>query len=180
VRPAVREQVESLGAKFIELDLETGDAEDSGGYAKEMDEEFYRKQREMMSRVLAESDVVITTAAVPGRKAPVLITEDMVKGMPPGSVIVDLAAEQGGNCALTRAGETVVSGGVQILGPVNIPATLPHNASTLFSKNVTSFFLALVKSNCLHARCGDEIATSSLLTAEGDLVHEKVKEALYG
>jgi NAD(P) transhydrogenase subunit alpha len=176
----VREQVESLGAKFVELDLQTEGAEDSGGYAREMDENFYRKQREMMGRVLAESDVVITTAAVPGKKAPVLITEEMVEGMRPGSVIVDIAAEHGGNCAMTRPGETIVAHDVKILGPVNVPSSLPYNASQLYSRNITSFFLTLAQGNCLDVRCQDEIATHSLLTAEGELVHEKVREALYG
>ncbi len=121
VRPAVKEQVESLGGKFVELELETDTAEDAGGYAKELGEDFYTKQREMMLSVIAGSDVVITTAAIPGKKAPILVTTEMVKGMHPGSVIVDLAAERGGNCELTKAGETVVEGGVKIIGPVNIP-----------------------------------------------------------
>ncbi|MEE9555505.1 MAG: NAD(P) transhydrogenase subunit alpha, partial [candidate division Zixibacteria bacterium] len=123
VRPAVKEQVESLGGKFVEIELDTGDSETKGGYAKEMGEEVLRKQREMMFKVVADSDVVITTAAVPGRKAPVLVTADMVKGMKPGSVVIDLAAERGGNCELTRAGETVDEGGVKIIGPVNLPST---------------------------------------------------------
>jgi NAD(P) transhydrogenase subunit alpha len=180
VRPAVRDQVESLGAKFVELDLETGEAEDTGGYARKMDERFYEKQREMMSRVLAESDVVITTAAVPGSRAPVLITDSMVAGMQHGSVIVDLAAESGGNCELTSPGETVTAHGVKIIGPVNLPASMPFNASQLYSKNIASFFQVLAEESCLDVRCPDEIATSSLLTFDGELVHTKVKETLYG
>jgi NAD(P) transhydrogenase subunit alpha len=130
VRPAVKEQVESLGGKFVELELETETSEDAGGYAKELGEEFYRKQREMMLSVVAASDVVITTAAIPGKKAPILVTAEMVKGMHPGSVIVDLAAERGGNCELTRVGETVVEGGVKIIGPGNIPTTVPYHGES--------------------------------------------------
>ncbi|HHQ49554.1 MAG TPA: Re/Si-specific NAD(P)(+) transhydrogenase subunit alpha, partial [Acidobacteria bacterium] len=133
VRPAVREQVESLGGKFVELELETEEAEDAGGYAKELGEDFYRKQREMMLRVVAGSHVVITTAAIPGKKAPILVTREMVEGMEPGSVIVDLAAERGGNCELTVPGETVVESGVTILGPLNIPSTVPYHASQMYS-----------------------------------------------
>jgi NAD(P) transhydrogenase subunit alpha len=139
IRPAVKEQVESLGAKFLVLELETEEAETSGGYAKAMDEEFYRRQREMMKQVVAESDVVITTAAIPGKKSPVLVTEEMVRGMHSGSVIVDLAAEGGGNCELTQPGETLNVNGVHILGPLNLPSTIPHHASQMYSKNVTSF-----------------------------------------
>jgi NAD(P) transhydrogenase subunit alpha len=137
VRPAVKEQVQSLGAKFVEFDLETG--EGKGGYAKEMGEEFYRKQRELMTEVLSEMDVVITTANIPGKKAPTLITEDMVKAMPEGSVIVDLAAERGGNCELTESGKTIQKYGVTIIGPENLPASLAFNASQLYSKNITTF-----------------------------------------
>jgi NAD(P) transhydrogenase subunit alpha len=127
------------------MELEAGESEDAGGYAKEMDEAFYRKQRELMTRVVAESDVVITTAAVPGKKAPVLVTADMVAGMRPGSVIVDVAAERGGNCELTRPGETVQTGGVTILGPTNLPSEVPHHASQMYAKNVSTFLLHLVK-----------------------------------
>src|SRR5687768_13965523 len=138
-RPAVKEQVESLGAKFAELALETADAQDKGGYAKAQSEEFYRKQREFMGRSIAAADVVITTALVPGQKAPVLITEEMVQGMRPGSVIVDLAAEQGGNCALTEPGREVVKHGVLLLGPLNLPSSVPFHASQMYARNVTSF-----------------------------------------
>ncbi len=178
VRPAVREQVESLGGKFVELELETGEAEDAGGYAKELGEEFYTRQREMMLRVVAGSDVVITTAAIPGKKAPVLVTRPMVEGMRLGSVIVDLAAERGGNCELTRAGETVEHGGVAILGPVNIPSTIPYHASQMYSKNITTFLLHLVKEGKLELDTEDEIIAGTLVTRDGEVVHPRVKEAL--
>src|SRR5262249_44789641 len=145
VRPAVKEQVQSLGGRFVEMQLDAGGAEGQGGYAKAMDEEFYRKQRELMTRVVAENDVVITTAAVPGKKAPILITADMVKGMAPGSVVVDVAAERGGNCELTKPGQSVVVNGVTILGPANLPAEVPYHASQMFAKNITTFFTHLVK-----------------------------------
>ncbi len=178
VRPAVREQVESLGGKFVELELETAEAEDAGGYARELGEEFYQKQREMMLRVVAASDVVITTAAIPGRKAPVLVTRPMVEGMRLGSVIVDLAAERGGNCELTRAGETVEHGGVTILGPVNIPSTIPYHASQMYSKNITTFLLHLVRDGSLELDGEDEITAGTLVTRDGAVVHPRVKEAL--
>jgi NAD(P) transhydrogenase subunit alpha len=178
VRPAVREQVESLGGKFVELELETGEAEDAGGYAKELGEEFYTRQREMMLRVVAGSDVVITTAAIPGKKAPVLVTRPMVEGMRLGSVIVDLAAERGGNCELTRAGETVEHGGVTILGPVNIPSTIPYHASQMYSKNITTFLLHLVKEGKLELDTEDEITAGTLVTRDGEVVHPRVQEAL--
>ncbi|MCA9113578.1 MAG: Re/Si-specific NAD(P)(+) transhydrogenase subunit alpha, partial [Planctomycetaceae bacterium] len=145
VRPAVKEQVESLGGRFVELELETAQSEQSGGYAKEMDEDFYRRQREMMGRVVAECDVVITTAAIPGKKSPVLVTAEMVQGMAAGSVIVDLAAERGGNCELTVAGETVVREGVTILGPLNLAAEIPFHASEMYSRNITTFLLHLLE-----------------------------------
>jgi len=136
---------QSLGAKFVELGLETEAARAEGGYAREMGEDFYKKQREMMRRVVAESDVVITTAAVPGKRAPVLITEEMVQGMAPGSVIVDVAAERGGNCELTKPGETVTVHGVTIIGAVNLPATVPYHASQMYARNVTTFLLGMLK-----------------------------------
>jgi len=150
LRPAVKEQVESLGAKFVEMELDADASQDAGGYAKAMGEEFYKKQREMMTRVVAEHDVVITTAAVPGKKAPLLVTAAMVQGMQPGSVIVDLAAERGGNCELTRPGETVVEHGVTILGPVNLPATVPFHASQMFAKNITTLLHLLIKDGKLN------------------------------
>ncbi len=178
VRPAVKEQVESLGAKFVELTIDAGDAEDKGGYAKAMDEEFYRKQREMMTHVLADSDVVITTAAVPGKKAPVLITNEMVKGMKPGSVIVDIAAERGGNCELTRPGETAVEGGVTILGPLNIPSTVPHHASQMYAKNVSNYLTHLVADGTLDLDRDDEILRETLVTRDGEIVHPRVRDLL--
>jgi NAD(P) transhydrogenase subunit alpha len=178
LRPAAREQVESLGAKFVELPLPGESVEGEGGYARVMDEEFYRRQRETMSRVVAGSDVVITTAQVPGKKAPMLITGEMVAGMGPGSVIVDLAAEQGGNCELTRAGETVVVHGVTILGPVNLPATVPHHASQMYAKNVAAFLLHLVKDGNLLLDSGDEITRETLVAHRGNVVHPWVRAAL--
>jgi len=178
VRPAVKEQVESLGATFIELALETKEAEDKGGYAKEMGEEFYRRQREMMTEVVAGSDVVITTASIPGKKAPVLITAEMVKGMPLGSVIVDLAAERGGNCALTRPGETVVEDGVTIRGPINLPATVPYHASQMYGKNISNFLLHLVKDGEIELDTDDEITKGTLVTHAGEVVHPRVRELL--
>ena len=180
VRPAVKEQVESLGGKFVELELETGDAEDAGGYAKAMDEEFYRKQREMMIKVVAANDVVITTAAVPGKKAPILVTEEMVRGMQPGSVIVDLAAERGGNCELTKPGETVRVHGVTIIGPLNIPATIPFHASQMFSKNVATFLLHLVNDGAVTLDLEDEITAGTLVTHQGKIVHPMVLGLMEG
>lgn len=167
IRPAVKEQVESLGARFVELDLSTGESETSGGYAREMDEEFYRKQREMMKSVLAESDVVITTAAIPGKKAPTLVTTEMVEAMAPGSLIVDLAAERGGNCELTRAGEETVHQGVLILGPVNVPSRVAHHASQLFSKNVVTFLESIVKEESLSIDHDDEVIAATLVLEAG-------------
>ncbi len=178
VRAAAKEQVMSLGAKFIEMPLDAGNAEGQGGYARQMDEEFYRKQRELMKRVVAEHDVVITTASVPGKKAPTLITSDMVEAMPPGSVIVDLAAERGGNCELTKPGETVEVHGVTILGPTNLPAEIPQHASQMFAKNIATFLQHLVKDGALHINLQDEITRETLITRGGDVVHPKVRELL--
>jgi proton-translocating NAD(P)+ transhydrogenase subunit alpha len=174
VRPAVKEQVQSLGAKFVELGLDSDQAQAAGGYAKAMDEEFYRRQRETMTRVVAENDVVITTAAVPGKKAPTLVTAEMVAAMMPGSVLVDLAAERGGNCELTRPGETVVSGGVAILGPANLPSDIPNHASQMFAKNVATFLLYLVQHGQLQINLDDEITRETLVTRDGRIVHPRV------
>ncbi len=176
IRPAVKEQVQSLGAKFVELELETAEAEDKGGYAKAMDEEFYRKQREMMTRVVAESDVVITTAAVPGKKAPILVTEEMIKGMKEGSVIVDLAAERGGNCELTKPGETIQKHGVTIIGAVNLPATIPYHASQMYSKNITNFLKLMIQDGKLNVDVDDEIIKETMVTRDGQIVNARVKE----
>ena len=178
VRPAVREEVESLGAKFLELELKNADAEGSGGYARTMDDEFYQRQRETMTRVIAESDVVISTAAVLGKKAPMLIPEEAVQGMRPGSVILDLAAEAGGNCELTRPGETVESHGVTILGPVDLPSTVPYHASQMYARNVTAFLQNLVKEGELHLNLEDEIIGDTLLTHQGEVVNPQVRELL--
>jgi NAD(P) transhydrogenase subunit alpha len=177
-RPAVKEQVESLGAKFAELPLETADAQDKGGYAKAQSEEFYRKQREFMGRCIAAADVVITTALVPGQKAPVLITEEMVKGMRPGSVIVDLAAEQGGNCALTQPGQDVVKHDVTVIGPLNLPSSVPFHASQMYARNVTSFLGHLVKDGKVQLDLGDELTKGPLVVHQGEIVHEAVKASL--
>jgi NAD(P) transhydrogenase subunit alpha len=178
IRPEVKEQVKSLGAKFLEVELETGESEGEGGYAKEMDEEFYRKQREMMNKAVAESDVVITTAAVPGKKAPILVTGEMVKGMQPGSVIVDLSAERGGNCELTELGKTRVEHGVTIIGPQNIPSELAYNASRLYSKNISSFLLAMVEDGELKANQEDEIVSSTQVLRDGEVPSGEMKERL--
>jgi len=178
IRPAVKEQVQSLGAKFVELELEGASAEDKGGYAKEMGEEFLRKQRELIARVVAESDVVITTAAVPGKRAPVLVTREMVTGMGPGSVIVDAAAERGGNCELTRPDETVVENGVTILGPTNLPAGVPYHASQMYARNVATFLLHLIKDGQVQLDLEDEITRETLVACEGRIVHARVAEVL--
>jgi len=178
VRPAVREQVESLGGKFVEMELDTEAAEDKGGYAKELGEDFYKKQRELMTRVVAENDVVITTAAIPGKKAPILVTEEMIKGMHPGSVIVDLAAERGGNCEGTVAGEAVMSHDVKIVGPTNIPAMIPYHASQMYARNVTTFIQNMVKDGEINLNMEDEIIADTLITRDGDVVNPRVREVL--
>jgi len=179
VRPAVKEQIESLGAKFVELPLDTAAAEGQGGYAAAQDESFYRRQRETMARVVAHSDVVITTAAIPGKKSPVLITADMVAAMPPGSVIVDLAAERGGNCELTVADQTIVAHGVTIHGPTNLPATVPFHASQLYAKNLTTLLAHLrTKEGALAIDPGDEITRECLVTHRGDVFAPRLREAL--
>ena len=178
IRPVAKEQVESLGARFVELALDTESAEAAGGYARAMDEEFYRRQRELMARVVVESDVVITTAAIPGKTAPVLVTADMVEGMQPGSVIVDLAAEGGGNCDLTQPGETVSRHGVTIVGTTNLPATVPHHASRLYSKNVADFLLHMVRDGGLHIDLEDDILRETLITRVGQVVHPRVADLL--
>ncbi|WP_454063506.1 Re/Si-specific NAD(P)(+) transhydrogenase subunit alpha [Candidatus Nitrospira salsa] len=178
IRPAVKEQILSLGAKFVELPIETKDAEDKGGYAKVQDEAFYQKQRELLARVIASSDVVISTAAVPGKKAPVLVTADMVAGMSPGSVIVDLAAERGGNCELTKPGQVIVANGVTIHGPENLTSTVPFHASQMYAKNIATFLQHLVKKGELKIDMDDEITKGTLLTRDGEVIHQHVREAL--
>jgi NAD(P) transhydrogenase subunit alpha len=178
VRPAVKEQIQSLGGRFVELELETTDAQDARGYAKAQDEAFYSRQRELLGRVIAENNAVITTAMVPGKKAPILVTEAMVKGMAPGSVVLDMAAERGGNCELTRAGETVVAHGVTILGPINMASGAPYHASQMYAKNLTSFLTNLVKDGKVRPPESDEIIRETLLTEGGELVNARVREAI--
>ena len=176
VRPAVKEEVQSLGATFIELPLETQEGE--GGYAREQSEEFLRKQRELIGEHIAKSDVVITTAAIPGRRAPLLVTADMVGGMRHGSVIVDLAADTGGNVELTKAGEELEVGGVSIIGTRNVPSTMPLHASQLYARNVANLLLHLVKDGAVHLDFDDEITKGSCVTHGGEIVNERAKQAL--
>jgi NAD(P) transhydrogenase subunit alpha len=178
VRPASREQVESVGAKFLALALDSGGAEDRGGYAREMDADFYRRQRELMAGAVKEHDVVISTAAVPGKRAPVLVTADMVAAMAPGSVVVDVAAERGGNCELTRPGETVTVHGVTIHGPLNLAASVPYHASQLYAKNVATFLVHLIKDGRLALAGDDEITRETLVTRGGEVVHPRIRELL--
>jgi proton-translocating NAD(P)+ transhydrogenase subunit alpha len=178
VRPVVKEQIESLGGKYLDLGLETGGAQDAGGYAKALGDEFYRRQREAMLKAVAENDVVITTAAVPGKKSPILVTKEMVAAMRPGTVIVDMAAERGGNCELTRPGETFVHDGVTIIGPLNLPSSVPHHASQMYSKNVTTFLQHLVKKGVLTIDTADEITRETLVTQGGEVVQPKIRELL--
>jgi len=174
VRPAAKEQVQSVGAKFVELPLEAADAEDKGGYAKAQDESFYRRQREMMAKVVAASDVVITTAAIPGKRSPVLVTADMVANMAPGSVIVDLAAERGGNCERTKADEVVSEHGVTIFGPTNLASTVPYHASQMYARNVATFVSHLMKDKALTLDTSDEITRETLVTRDGQVVHARI------
>ncbi len=179
IRTAVKEQIESLGARFIILDVEAAGSEDKGGYAKAMGEDFYRKQREAMAGVLAEQNVVITTAAVPGRKAPVLITREMMRRMAPGSMIVDIAAERGGNCEVTRPGEVVEENGVRVAGPLNLPSTVPYHASQMYAKNILTFLKYLLnKEGNLTLNRDDEIVKETLVTHDGEVVHPRVREML--
>ena len=176
VRPAVKEQVQSLGGRFVELPLEAKDAQDARGYATAQDETFYRRQRELLGRVVAESDVVITTAVVPGKAAPILVTEDMVKGMAAGSVIVDLAAERGGNCELTKAGEIVVRHNVTIVGLINLASAVPYHASQMYARNVSTFLVHLFKGGKPELNLEDEITRETLITRGGEIVHGRVRE----
>jgi NAD(P) transhydrogenase subunit alpha len=178
IRPAVADQVRSLGAKFVEFELETGTAEDKGGYAKEQSEDFLRKQQQEMAKTIAANDVVITTAAVPGKKAPILVTAEMVKGMAPGSVIVDIAAERGGNCELTRPGETVTIDGVSILGPLNMASDTPAHASQMYAKNITTFLLSMITEGQLKLDPEDEVVAGTLLCHDGKVVHPMIREFL--
>jgi NAD(P) transhydrogenase subunit alpha len=179
VRPAARDEVESLGARFVELPLQPGDAEDASGYAKALGEAFYRRQQELLAEVVAKCDAVICTALIPGVAAPVLVTADAVHGMARGSIVVDLAAEKGGNCALTVADETVVTdGGVTVLGPTNLASTVPLHASQMFAKNLAAFVLHLVRDGEVVVDPDDPIATDTLVCRGGDVVHPKVRALL--
>ena len=178
VRSAVKEQIESLGAKFVVLKVEASAAEGQGGYAKAMDEEFYRRQREALTEVIREQDVIITTAAVPGKKAPILVTTDMVNAMMPGSVIADIVAERGGNCELTRPGETVVHHGVSILGPLNLASDVPFHASQMYGSNIAAFLKLMVKNGELNMNREDEIIRETLVTHGGEVVNSRVSEVL--
>jgi len=160
----------------VVLDIEPAGAEDKGGYAKAMGEDFYRRQRELLGDVLAEQQVVITTAAVPGKKAPILITSEMAARMAPGSVIVDIAAERGGNCELTRPGETVERNGVRVIGPLNLPSTIPYHASQMYAKNIATFLRYLIKDGKLVLDREDEIVRETLVTHGGEIVHPRVQE----
>jgi H+-translocating NAD(P) transhydrogenase subunit alpha len=177
MRPAAKEQVQSLGGRFVELPIEAQDAQDARGYARAQDETFYDRQRELLGRVVAESDIVITAAVIPGKKSPVLVTEDMVARMAPGSVIVDLAAERGGNCELTHPGElVVVKHGVTIVGWLNLASTVPYHASQMYARNVSAFLLHIIKDGKLKDDSTDEIIRETLLTREGEIVNSRVRE----
>jgi len=176
MRPASKEQVQSLGGRFVELPIEAKDAQDARGYAREQGEEFYRKQRELLGQVVADSDVVITTAVIPGKKAPLLVTAEMVKNMAPGSVIVDLASERGGNCELTVPGEKTFAHGVTIIGWYNLASTVPYHASQMYARNVTAFLLNLVKDGKLRLDVADEIIRDTLLTTGGEVVNARLRE----
>ncbi len=176
LRPAAKEQVQSLGGRFVELPIEAKDAEDPRGYARAQDESFYRRQRELLGKVVAESDVVITAAVIPGKKPPVLVTKEMVANMAPGSVIVDLAAERGGNCELTQPGELVVEHGVTIIGWFNLASAVPYHASQMYARNVSAFLLYLVKDGKLQINLEDEIVRDTLLTQGREVVNARVRE----
>ncbi|HEX6503632.1 MAG TPA: Re/Si-specific NAD(P)(+) transhydrogenase subunit alpha [Terriglobales bacterium] len=178
MRPAAKEQVQSLGGRFIELPVEAKNAQDARGYGTAQDESFYARQRELLGRVVAESDVVITAAVIPGKKSPVLVTAEMVQAMAPGSVIFDLAAERGGNCELTVPGQTVVRHGVNILGTINLASGVPYHASQMYARNITAFLLYLVKDGKLQLNLEDEIIRETLLTKDGEIVNQRVREFL--
>ena len=178
VRPAAREQILSVGAKPVELDLQTESSEGAGGYAKEQSEEFLRRQRELMTEVVAQQDIIITTAAVPGAKSPILVTEDMVKAMKPGSVIVDLAAERGGNCDLTVQGETVVAHDVTILGPENVPSELANHASQMFGKNMQTLLELIIQEGQINLNFEDEIVAGTVVAHAGEVPHPHMRKLL--
>jgi NAD(P) transhydrogenase subunit alpha len=187
IRPAAKEQVQSLGARFVELAVEATDAQDAGGYAKAQGEEFYQRQRELLGKVVAESDVVITAAVIPGKKSPILVTADMVERMAPGSVIVDLAAERGGNCEATKTGELKVEHGVSVIGWINLASSMPYHASQMYARNISAFLLHLFgekgaggsTASSYRERLNDEIIRSTLITQDGEVVNGRVRE-FYG
>jgi H+-translocating NAD(P) transhydrogenase subunit alpha len=176
LRPAAKEQVQSLGGRFVELPIEAKDAQDSRGYARAQDETFYQRQRELLGKAVAESDVVITAAVIPGKKPPLLVTKEMVASMAPGSVIVDLASERGGNCELTRPGEVIIEHGVTIIGYFNLATGMPYHASQMYARNLTAFLLHLVKDGKLQLNPDDEIVRETLLTKDGEVVNARVRE----
>ncbi|HEY6267963.1 MAG TPA: Re/Si-specific NAD(P)(+) transhydrogenase subunit alpha [Candidatus Acidoferrum sp.] len=176
LRPAAKEQVQSLGGRFVELPIEAKDAEDARGYARAQDENFYKRQRELLGKVVAESDVVISAAVIPGKKPPILVTKEMVASMAPGSVIIDLAGERGGNCELTRPGEIVIEHGVTIIGWFNLASTVPYHASQMYARNVSAFLLHLVKDGKLQLNMEDEIVRETMLTRGGEVVNARVRE----
>jgi H+-translocating NAD(P) transhydrogenase subunit alpha len=176
MRPAAKEQVQSLGGRFVELPIEAKDAQDASGYGRAQDESFYQKQRELLDRVVAESDVVITAAVIPGKKSPILVTRQAVAHMAPGSVIVDLAAERGGNCELTRPGEKIIENGVTIIGWINLASTVPYHASQMYSRNLTTFLLNMVKEGKVQLNMQDDIVSSTLVTQGGEIVNGRIRE----
>ena len=176
MRPAAKEQVQSLGGRFVELPIEAKDAQDARGYGTAQEETFYARQRELLTKVVGESDIAITAAVIPGKKSPVLITADMVKGMAPGSVIVDLAAERGGNCELTQTGKVVVVQGVTIIGTINLASTVPYHASQMYARNVTNYLLYMVKDGKLQQNMQDEIIRETMITNAGEVVNARVRD----
>ncbi|MEZ6015158.1 MAG: NAD(P) transhydrogenase subunit alpha [Planctomycetota bacterium] len=178
IRPVVKDQVISVGARFVELALDTAAAEGAGGYAKEQGEDFLRKQRELLTGVIAKSDLVITTAAIPGRPSPELVTEDMVKAMQPGSVLIDLAAERGGNCRLTRAGETIDAHGVTIMGPLDLPSTVPSDASRMLARNALAFLRNAYKKGADALDIADDIVQGTMAVHAGEVTNARVRESL--
>jgi NAD(P) transhydrogenase subunit alpha len=176
LRPAAKEQVHSVGGRFVELPIQVEDAQDSRGYAKAQDETFYQRQSELLGKVVAESDIVVTAAVVPGKKPPVLITRQMVGKMAPGSVIVDLAAERGGNCEGSRPGEVVIEQGVTVIGTINLASTVPYHASQMYARNITAFLLHLFRDGKFHSDPADEIFRETLVTEAGEVVNARVRE----
>ena len=177
-RPAVKEEVESVGARFVELDLNAGEAEEKGGYARAQSEEFYKRQQQLLSRHLASADVVITAALVRGQNAPILITEEMVRTMRPGSVIVDLAADQGGNCVVTEPGRDVIKHGVMIVGPSNLPSSMPFHASEMYARTVCHFLMHMLRDGGIHIDPSDDITRATLVTHKGEIVNDALRQRL--